>query len=832
MHLVEERKNRGIWSYLFIIVLYSLISAFYLRSLLSGNNLMKWDIWDAEYPLEVLMTDAIRGGTLPLWNPLMRMGTPHYAMVGTPVWYPATLISELIGTTPASVAYIYGIHMVIGAFGMFLLAKHFLKGDPESASKNLAAFVGGLLYCFSGVFLSNAQHIMIIISAAWIPYVLYFVKRFLAERKLPLAMASGACAGMLILGGYPELFYDLFLVLVIYVLYFNWLREKKAYQNILSAAGKYLLICLFTVLACAIALIPFLNIMPHLTRTANTEQQVFSIPWVSLLSFLIPGVPRLFDGEPSMYNFYTGILVLVTLPCVVRKSNQHKLLFGGLAAASFLMCLGKDSPLYMLLHKFAPMYGTFRFPTVNRIFMSLFLILLLVQVWKELMETAKTWKPVVWSAFLALLGAFGWLLAKLVLRGYFEFPYWTQEQVAVFAVGTKIFCIAAGGYCMAFLLLKLVGKKRRKLAKYGIVAAAALEVLLFSDIEFPITVAQYDHGTVSSEAEARQIVDKAFEQNRTRTRNVDFSGQQRTSSGLYSILIANQKTFDDEGYLSIRLANVDRYLQTMNHSIIESNPVMYLTNNVVSEEEIPYETWIWDPAVPSEQIHMEEKSIETGQDYLLEPEELSPMEGEAVAEGTSLSVAGDFRVLTNQARCVKAYLKAAGKTEIEIKASFLGADGTEASYTGSFPVRTDGKGDFVRLYFPDTKKKYQSVSLFMTDGEFLDGSVCYMERMTNTDPVNQKEFGFNQIVAETNVAADGYLVILQADYPGWHAYVDGQEVEIETVNQCFMGIPLEKGNHKVELKFVPVDFYVGLAVTGLFWIALLWCCVWERRVTR
>ena len=51
--------------------------------------------------------------------------------------------------------------------------------------------------------------------------------------------------------------------------------------------------------------------------------------------------------------------------------------------------------------------------------------------------------------------------------------------------------------------------------------------------------------------------------------------------------------------------------------------------------------------------------------------------------------------------------------------------------------------------------------------------------MTNTDSVIQKEFGFNRIVAETKVAADGYLVILQANYPGWHAYVDGQEVEIE-----------------------------------------------------
>ena len=165
-----------------------------------------------------------------------------------------------------------------------------------------------------------------------------------------------------------------------------------------------------------------MNIMSHLTRTANTEQQVFSIPWVSLLSFLIPGVPRLFDGEPSMYNFYTGILVLVTLPCVVRKSNQHKLLFGGLAAAAFLMCLGKDSPLYMLLHKFAPMYGTFRFPTVNRIFMSLFLILLLVQGLERTDGNSKNLEAGGVVSFFCIIGSIRMVVGQAGFTRIFRIP--------------------------------------------------------------------------------------------------------------------------------------------------------------------------------------------------------------------------------------------------------------------------------------------------------------------------------------------------------------------------------------------------------------------------
>ena len=75
---------------------------------------MKWDIWDAEYPSQVLMSEALASHTLPLWNPLMRYGTPNYAVLGTPVWYVITLILAWIGYTPVTVAVSYALHIAIG----------------------------------------------------------------------------------------------------------------------------------------------------------------------------------------------------------------------------------------------------------------------------------------------------------------------------------------------------------------------------------------------------------------------------------------------------------------------------------------------------------------------------------------------------------------------------------------------------------------------------------------------------------------------------------------------------------------------------------------------
>lgn len=40
--------------------------------------------------------------------------------------------------------------------------------------------------------------------------------------------------------------------------------------------------------------------------------------------------------------------------------------------------------------------------------------------------------------------------------------------------------------------------------------------------------------------------------------------------------------------------------------------------------------------------------------------------------------------------------------------------------------------------------------------------------------------------------------------PRWHAFVDGTEVQINNVDHCFQAIEVEKGKHKVKLRYVPI----------------------------
>jgi uncharacterized membrane protein YfhO len=67
----------------------------------------------------------------------------------------------------------------------------------------------------------------------------------------------------------------------------------------------------------------------------------------------------------------------------------------------------------------------------------------------------------------------------------------------------------------------------------------------------------------------------------------------------------------------------------------------------------------------------------------------------------------------------------------------------------------------------------------------------------------------------------GWLVLSDANYPGWQATVDGRPVEIIPANLMFRAVPLSAGEHAVLFEFEPGSLRLGAVVTGLAWLVLL-----------
>ncbi len=74
---------------------------------------------------------------------------------------------------------------------------------------------------------------------------------------------------------------------------------------------------------------------------------------------------------------------------------------------------------------------------------------------------------------------------------------------------------------------------------------------------------------------------------------------------------------------------------------------------------------------------------------------------------------------------------------------------------------------------------------------------------------------------EVDTPADGVLVLSEMYAPGWHAVVDGEPAPIWRANAGLRALPLESGQHHIEMIYLPTTFTIGAAISGLVLLLIL-----------
>ena len=79
------------------------------------------------------------------------------------------------------------------------------------------------------------------------------------------------------------------------------------------------------------------------------------------------------------------------------------------------------------------------------------------------------------------------------------------------------------------------------------------------------------------------------------------------------------------------------------------------------------------------------------------------------------------------------------------------------------------------------------------------------------------------ISGHIEVKEDGLMFLSVPYAEGWSAEVDGNPVEVVSIQDALMGIKLEKGSHDISLKYTPAGFKEGtmISAVSVFLIALL-----------
>ncbi|HEY2322427.1 MAG TPA: YfhO family protein [Thermoanaerobaculia bacterium] len=71
-----------------------------------------------------------------------------------------------------------------------------------------------------------------------------------------------------------------------------------------------------------------------------------------------------------------------------------------------------------------------------------------------------------------------------------------------------------------------------------------------------------------------------------------------------------------------------------------------------------------------------------------------------------------------------------------------------------------------------------------------------------------------------SMANDGWIVISESAWNGWHATVDGNDARVRIADSTFLGVHVPKGEHHVRLVYRPLSFVVGAGISAATLLAL------------
>lgn len=102
----------------------------------------------------------------------------------------------------------------------------------------------------------------------------------------------------------------------------------------------------------------------------------------------------------------------------------------------------------------------------------------------------------------------------------------------------------------------------------------------------------------------------------------------------------------------------------------------------------------------------------------------------------------------------------------------------------------------------------------IVDSKFKDDLKELSEKIPTDGTIQLVSYKANHLVYESKTSAKSLAVFSEIYYPrGWQAFIDGKEVDHIRVNYVLRGMVIPAGNHKIEFKFHPDTYFLGIRIS-------------------
>lgn len=318
------------------------------------RRIFRGDFLNQHYVWKSYALSRVANGELPLWNPHVLGGVAIHANPQVGIFYPPTYLL-LPFQDEGRVSYVvmeaYQLaHQIFAGLGMWLLMRSFGIG-------HVGAFYAALVFTFTGFFTTPGHH-AIVLTASWIPWALYAVKRTaVATSRASVGVLALVLAAQ-ILAGHPQVAYYSMLIAAAFALSVGGL--KRACTRFGPAAMLALGIA-------AVQLLPTYRLAEDSSRAELGYDYSSSFgfsPYLLSSAFVPRGQIRLPGQEDAApLHLYAGIGTLLFAAIgLLLAPGRWRLFFAGAAVVALFLSFGRESPLFDWFYAAVPGFAKFRVP--------------------------------------------------------------------------------------------------------------------------------------------------------------------------------------------------------------------------------------------------------------------------------------------------------------------------------------------------------------------------------------------------------------------------------------------------------------------------------------
>ena len=350
-----------------VILLCTLVVAFFWKIALAGRVLASGDIFTYFYPYWAEATRAIRAARLPLWNPYLFMGVPFLANSQVGFFYPLNWPLWLLLPAHRSVHLTIVLHLCLAALNGYLWGRGSLRLGRAGA------WTVGATFALGGYLGAQVEHVNQLQGLAWLPLMLALwdgVRRTLKVRRTFL-VGLGVVIGLVLLAGHTQTAFISLVGLGVYGLgpaLWRGARHREWGPLVRGAVLLIVVAGLGTALA-AVQLVPTWELVRLSVRAGGlpfNDRVSFSLSPFYLARALLPGFETV-PPEHLEHVAYVGIAGLALAAVAISKSKskspipnpQSPIL---LLTLGLFLSLGLYNPLYLILARYVPGFAHFRVP--------------------------------------------------------------------------------------------------------------------------------------------------------------------------------------------------------------------------------------------------------------------------------------------------------------------------------------------------------------------------------------------------------------------------------------------------------------------------------------